>query len=182
MRDLGITVLVALLIVFAGIRFSGYQKQLLGTISETAGSAVALEAADIVSASSTSVLEKSEKNIPDKEPVLDLDLSISSTAALQVADQKAGASVSILSVVVPEGSYWVAVREDTGTTSRTLGARLFAKGNSHGVVHLLRPTQSANTYHVLLHKDNGDRKYVRAEDTEVKDIDGKVVGVTIKAL
>lgn len=120
-----------------------------------------------------------ETPLPDKEPVGELGMAV---ASLKVADQKAGNTVSVMSVVVPEGSYWVAVRETVKGTSRTLGAYLFPKGMNNGVVELLRPTISGNTYQVVLLKDNGDRTYDRATDLEVKDTKGAVIGVSIKAL
>ena len=172
MRDLGITVLVALLIVFAGVKFSGYQKQL----AATGGTAAVVDVNNTLTASSTPATDGGAVTPPTSVT--------SATASLQVADQKAGNTVVLQSVVVPAGSsYWVAVRETVGATSRTLGARLFTQGTvTNSVVELLRPTVAGHTYSVVLVKDNGDGKYDRATDTDLKDSAGVTVSVSIKAL
>ena len=176
MRDLGITVLVALLIVFAGIRFSGYQKALSSLGKESSAAVISTTATD-PDVDGDIHLDLPESKVPDKEPVS--EIGTAGAASIEVADQAAGDTVLVSSVVVPEGSYWVAVHETVGGTSRTLGARLFGKGTGSGAVELLRPTIAGHTYEVMLHKDNGDSEYKRSDDLEVKDSAGKAIGVSI---
>lgn len=168
MRDLGITVLVALLIVLAGIRFSGYQSQLAleSEVPLETDSAAVIDST--IPAGTTTV----EPASPATQPAQ------TGAAALVVGDQKAGGSVTISSVTVPEGSYWVAVHEG----ARTLGARLFVKGQATGAaIPLLRQTTAGMSYTVSLRRDNGDGDYNRTLDLEVKDIAGKPIQATFNA-
>lgn len=172
MRDLGITVLVALLIVLAGVRFSGYQSQLSLDTTEPDSTA-----ASVIDATTPSATSTASTGTPATSGTVTTPSPSVVGASLEAKNQKAGDTVMIDSVNVPEGSYWVAVHEGT----RTLGARLFGKGVSTGAVQLLRPTVAGSSYTISLRKDNGDRAYNRTSDVEVMDAMGKAIQVVISA-
>lgn len=78
--------------------------------------------------------------------------------SIRVHDQTAGVITTLTEVNVTDSS-WVVVYEDrNGGLGNILGAQRFDQGNySGGKVELLRGTTRGNTYHVLIHPDNGDR-------------------------
>ena len=166
MRDLAITVVVALLIVLAGFRFWGYQKAFYSNTDPGRGEEETTDSMGVPLATSTSPAASASGG------------ETSSSAALSIADQAAGSEVTITSVAIPEGAAWVAVRDG----NRTLGAKLFLAGTTSGSVELLRPTSAGTSYTVVLLKDNGDRKYDRQTDTVFTDATGKAVSVEFKAL
>ncbi len=96
------------------------------------------------------------------------------SASLDVAAvQEAGDQVAFSNLSVSEPT-WVIVYENTdGQPGRILGAGLFFKGDTSGVVHLLRPTTSGQTYYVSAAIDNGDKSFAKADEKYVQDASGK---------
>ena len=89
-------------------------------------------------------------------------------------DQAAGSTVSVS--VNASKPVWVVVHEDSeGAPGSILGAQLFATGSHEGVVDLLRGTEIGQEYYVMLHSDDGDRKFDYKKDLPVKDATGAVI-------
>ncbi len=97
---------------------------------------------------------------PSNALVVNSSPSEDSDSAVVVADQGAGAVVSVTSVET-DTAVWVVVREDkNGVLGNILGATRIDAGNSNNViVSLLRPTVAGQTYQVVLFKDDGDKKF-----------------------
>jgi len=99
--------------------------------------------------------------------------------AVTVRDQAAGASAAVASVTLNQMG-WVAVRDENG---RVLGAARFDAGTWNNVsVPLLRATDAASSYQVLLYVDDGDREFDLHEDILIMGENGGVAGTTFKTL
>ncbi len=108
-------------------------------------------------------------------------VSVSGTNAVAVDDQKAGDRVEVTMITLSK-SGWVAIHEDiNGTPGRILGARRYDPGIYLGEVDLLRPTIAGQTYHAILHLDDGDKQFDLTKDLPIKGEDGKIVEVSFKA-
>lgn len=185
MRDLAITVVVALLIVLAGFRFWGYQQSLLESPGPGRGEGVEEEYANNDDKPIVVPPKKEDKPAVTTKPVVPAVTTpvtpkpaTGSVASIEIADQPAGLAVQIKSLSLPVGPVWVAVHEG----SRTLGAKLFQAGATTGTVELLRTTTKGQEYTVSIRKDNGDGAYNRQADAELQDASGKAILVAFKAL
>lgn len=103
------------------------------------------------------------------------------TGAVMVEDQNAGASVAVSKVTLSEAG-WVVVRDDTGSgMGNILGAQWLPAGTHNGVsVDLLRKTEVKRNYFVVLHNDDGDKKFDKTKDLPI-EIDGKPVSGVFSA-
>lgn len=103
------------------------------------------------------------------------------TGTLAVADQSAGSVVTV-SKVTFSAAGWIVVREDTGSgMGSILGAQWLPAGTHENVtVDLLRKTEAKKNYFVVLHGDNGDKKFDKAVDGEVM-VGGKAVSGVFSA-
>jgi hypothetical protein len=98
---------------------------------------------------------------------------------LVVANQKAGASVSLSDVQFPTDSGWVVVRDYVdGVSGSVLGAARYntVDGLLPKEVTLLRSTEKDKTYQVVFFTESGDMKFSSKDD---RMIDG--TAVTFKA-
>ncbi|MBI2120357.1 MAG: hypothetical protein HYT94_01905 [Parcubacteria group bacterium] len=119
-----------------------------------------------------------------KETKKEAPASVSNTSitgTLAVADQQPGASASVSKVTLSAAG-WVVVREDTGSgMGNILGAQWLPTGTHENVtVDLLRKTEAKKNYFVVLHGDNGDKKFDKAADLEIV-IGGKAVSGVFSA-
>lgn len=82
------------------------------------------------------------------------------SSALPIDDQPAGEMVVVSSVTFGSAG-WVAVHDGvTGTPGNTIGATWLPKGTHTNVnVELVRPMIAGNQYFLILHSDDGDKKY-----------------------
>ncbi len=95
--------------------------------------------------------------------------------------QPAGMTVAVAHIEV-SSPIWVVVYENkNGGRGPVLGAALFDKGRTQGVVELLRPTLSGKGYFVGQTKDDGDRMYSAQHDTIENDAQGKQLLVPFTA-
>ncbi|MDP3725571.1 MAG: hypothetical protein Q8R36_00060 [bacterium] len=81
--------------------------------------------------------------------------------SLVVADQKAGFSVIMSMVLLPQ-SGWVAIHEEgeEGNIGNILGARRFTEGKYFGsAIDLLRETEGEKKYYAVLHEDDGNNVF-----------------------
>ncbi|MES2953394.1 MAG: hypothetical protein V4674_02445 [Patescibacteria group bacterium] len=115
----------------------------------------------------TKIEKEVSKEVPVKKEVVKTPVVVASDFPITMSDVSAGSTVTVPSVSF-DAPGWVAIREKgtAGTTfGVTLGATWLPKGDHKNVmVELLRPTLAGGTYFVVLHSDNGDRKYERAND------------------
>lgn len=117
-----------------------------------------------VSQSKADVLGDSIVFSNDNEPVDVLggspSFSVSSVASVTVFNQKAS-NVANISLVSSDSSSWVAVREDKGgLMGNILGAKRVDIGTTANVqVPLQRVTEAGKLYHVVMFKDDGDKKF-----------------------
>jgi DNA-binding helix-hairpin-helix protein with protein kinase domain len=102
---------------------------------------------------------------------------------LVVEDQLAGDRVLLKEVELDSAS-WVVVHEEVNALlGNALGAARFDKGSyTGGYVELLRNTEIGATYHVLIYKDNGDKKFNFDNDTVVTDAEGNSVGAIFEVI
>ena len=102
-------------------------------------------------------------------------VSVAPDNALMIADQSAGATVSIKSLTLAAPA-WVAIHEIvSGQPGRILGAGYFGAGmNANVTVSLLRNTVAGATYLAMVHQDAGQRQF-DAHSAEVTSADGKPV-------
>lgn len=96
------------------------------------------------------------------------------SAAILVADQPSGASVTVAQVATP-GPVWVAVRElSNEKLGSILGVRKVGAGTTMAiVVELLRPTAAGGSYAVVLHQDIGDAAFNYREDVLIEGVEGR---------
>lgn len=97
--------------------------------------------------------------------------------AVKVDDQSSGSSVTIASVLLSAPGY-VAIHEDTEDAPAAVigSSELLPKGVSEEVaVELDRVSVEGETLYAMLHFDDGDLKFVLADDAPVTDEEGAVV-------
>ena len=85
---------------------------------------------------------------------------VPSSASITVFNQKASDLVNV-SLVSSDSSAWLAVREDkSGLMGNILGAKRIDIGTTANVqIPLQRTTEAGKIYHIVLFKDDGDRKF-----------------------
>ncbi|MCR4286042.1 MAG: hypothetical protein NUW00_04075 [Candidatus Kaiserbacteria bacterium] len=89
---------------------------------------------------------------------------------LSVADQKAGAVVTLGKMEFPSKSGWVVVRDYMdGTPGNVLGAARYNsdEGLVPTTVELMRVTTPGSSYQVVFFSNNGDASFSLAEDTVI---------------
>lgn len=97
-------------------------------------------------------------------PVVDVNVTTPagsvSSSALPIDDQPAGEMVVVSSVTFGAPG-WVAVHDGvTGMPGNTIGASWLPAGTHTNVnVELVRPMIAGNQYFLVLHSDDGDKKY-----------------------
>ena len=103
------------------------------------------------------------------------------TNALVVENQRAGVSLSVHKVELPEPQ-WIVVRDmnDDGSWGTILGAGWFAAGTHENVsMSLLRALIGGEQYAAVLYADtNGDKKFDHKIDMPLKDSTGNFVSVS----
>lgn len=87
--------------------------------------------------------------------------------------QPAGMTVTVAHVEVSTPTWVVVYENKNGGRGPVLGAALFDKGRTKGVVELLRPTLAGKGYFVGQTKDDGDRMYSAQHDAIENDTQGK---------
>jgi len=159
--------------VYAGLLVSGMILGVLlatvwssaGTLGETSGAATSTaETASAAPAAATP-----QKTTPTE-------------AALAVADQPAGPSVTIARLNIARPVWVVVYVSREGKPGNALGARLFAPSDKQGSVGLLRNTERGQSYFVGLSVDNGDRTFSLSSDKPLADADGGPLWATFRAL
>lgn len=99
-------------------------------------------------------------------------LSLDESGRVSVGDQEAGDTVRVDSITVPAPGVWVAVREVSGTTlGNVLGAARARAPSTEFIVPLLRSTNGAQTYAIVLYRDNGDDLFDLVSDSVYVDFD-----------
>jgi hypothetical protein len=179
MRDVLIVLLVALIIVVGGWKFWNYQKG-MNVENETATTTSETVNSDAANPANTEINLGEEEDQPAL-PAAETVQIAGASASVKVSDQKAGNTVNVSEVVLPQAG-WVAIRDfKDGKMGNTLGAKLMPAGTTSCVVELLRPTIAGNTYIVVPLKDNGDGVYKGADDLPFTDASNNPVSVTFKA-
>lgn len=102
-------------------------------------------------------------------------------APLVVADQPAGASVSIAQLNIARPTWVVVYVSREGSPGNALGARLFFANDRQGKVGLLRNTVAGQSYFIGLSVDNGDRTFSLSKDLPLADAGGPL-WATFRAL
>lgn len=103
---------------------------------------------------------------------------------ISVANQRAGNTIVIANVTLPEAS-WVVIREDrAGEPGNILGAGWLLSGMHTDVsVDLLRTTVGGEKYYAVLYKDvGGDKKFDHTIDTPILTEEGKPATATFETL
>ena len=97
-----------------------------------------------------------EDNTPNEGEVNNNGTPIVVNTTLTVLDQAAGFDVKVGSINISQ-PLWVVVYEDIeGIRGNILGARRVHPEETETTVKLLRETEPGKTYHVVLHRDDGD--------------------------
>lgn len=181
MRDKGIVLVVVLLLVLAGWRFYQYQRSgeiLVETTNESAST-------------TQETISQNESGDGSNEPLLSGDgiQIIGSTTEEQNISATTNNGVPFLLTGIQSGervtisgmnfddAYWIAVHANAnGQPGNVLGARMFPKGTTSGVVELAVAMKKGNTYFAVLHRDAGSRTWTN-DNPAVKNSDGAFVGV-----
>jgi len=94
--------------------------------------------------------------------------------------QTAGLTVAISNVAVQVPT-WVVIYENyNGQLGNVLGAALFTKDRSSGVVDLLRGTLPGQSYFVGEARDDGDHMFSMINDPAIRDANGNPVTLTFE--
>ncbi len=95
-----------------------------------------------------------------------------------VSDQKPGSSASISAIII-EKDGWVVIHEEAdGKPGAVVGEAYLAAGEHSGVAVTLREaTVDGMGYYAMLHTDDGDRRFVIAQDPPVRStvLDGIIM-------
>ncbi len=99
--------------------------------------------------------------------------SSTTSGAVSVVAQPAGAAVTIESVTVPPPGVWIAVRDvgQGGELGNVLGAARVGGPQANVIVPLLRSTLPGTQYAVELYRDNGDGAFDLSTDSVYVDYD-----------
>jgi hypothetical protein len=93
--------------------------------------------------------------------------------AVDIDDQKAGASVALNSATFPSDEGWIGVRDYVdGQIGGILGVARFSKeqGLIPQAVTLQRATRAGNTYAIVFFSENGDRIFNTANDKQAEGV------------
>ncbi len=126
----------------------------------------------------------------DRDSAMDINTSTDNLATTTVGviegnngvvigEQQPGKVVTVTDLRLEEAG-WVAIRDDVNGEPgpKILGARLFDKGNTTGVVQLLRATEPGKSYFAILHTDDGNPKAFNSRlDKVLLDDSGKQIMV-----
>ncbi len=165
-----IGIIVGIIVVFA---LAAWGIIALNKRSASNGVSTATSTSETIidTSSKTSISDTAPATTPVGAPAT---VAREGSATLSVASvQDAGGIVAFSDLSVSQPT-WIIVYESTdGQPGRILGAELYFKGNTSGVVHLLRPTVSGKTYYVSAAIDNGDKTFAKADEKYVPDASGK---------
>jgi hypothetical protein len=92
--------------------------------------------------------------------------------AVSVDSQNAGLSVHISSLSVSAPTWVVIFDNVNGNPGNALGAKMFFPGETSGTVDLLRGTIAGKSYFVGEYVDDGDHKFSKQSDSQVKTVAG----------
>lgn len=107
-------------------------------------------------------------------------VSFPSGSLVVVSPQTAGLTVAISNVVVQVPT-WVVIYENyNGQLGNVLGAALFTKDRSSGVVDLLRGTLPGQNYFAGEARDDGDHMFSMVNDPAIRDANGDPITLTFK--
>ena len=105
------------------------------------------------------------------------------TTALTVSDQAAGTAVVITQATLERDGWIVVHEEGDGVIGNALGALRRDAGTHEALsIPLLRTTQSAQRYWVVLYTDNGDRQFSLSDDTPVRTTNNELTSSSFTAL
>jgi hypothetical protein len=92
-----------------------------------------------------------------------------------VADQYPGNVVYVSSIQLANGG-WVEIHKDNaGMPGAIIGSTYVEKGISPVKITLSEKTQDGQLYYVMLHSDDGDKKFEVLKDLPIKDSKGNIV-------
>lgn len=94
------------------------------------------------------------------------------SAAFTIATQDAGSAVAVTGVSLTEPTWIIVYESRDGSPGNILGAGLFFKGDTSGIVSLLRATTSGKSYFASAAVDNGDKSFAKADEKYVADQSG----------
>lgn len=115
-------------------------------------------------------------------PIDTTPVSVNTTQAIVVENQKSGIKVSVASVTLSEPA-WLAVTEMVEGGVRILGAQLFDKGvTTNKDIELLRGTLAGRPYEVVIRTDNGDRAFDPKLDKPILNANGMPLSASFVAL
>lgn len=103
------------------------------------------------------------------------------TNRVVVADQYPGNVVYISSVQLEKGGWVVVHKDNNGTPGAVIGSLYLDAGINPAKVTLTEKTVDGGTYYVMLHSDDGDKKFDAAKDALLKDSTGATVMKSFKA-
>lgn len=106
----------------------------------------------------TSVINDEASEIPE------------ATTSITVADQAAGAQVTVARVTLPVDGWIVVHEEINGVIGNALGAARRDAGSATNItIPLLRDTNTGMRYWIVLYSDDGDRQFGLDTDFPIRD-------------
>ncbi len=160
----------------AGLLIGGLLVWVFGVSPKDVKKEVAVGKTDVTDVSDTvkdaEVASETKTNgkggeVVEKKPAV-TETVAKGAGSISVADQDAGAVVTLGAFTMPVDNAWIVVHELNagGTLGNALGASRYSKteGLIPKTVELLRSTEAGKTYHVVLYSENGDRVFDLKED------------------
>lgn len=95
--------------------------------------------------------------------------------SITITDQFPGNIVYASSVRLSDNGFIVIHKDNSGTPGDIIGSQYLAKGINPAKITLTADTTDGKTYHAMLHKDDGDKKFDATKDLPIKDSSGKTV-------
>lgn len=162
-RNLIITVVAILVVMGIAWAITGNEKSPTGTPSNTVPSGTTTNNGG----AQTGTTSTTQATFPSGSLVV-------------ASPQTAGLTVAISNVVVQVPT-WVVIYENyNGQLGNVLGAALFTKDRSSGVVDLLRGTLPGQSYFAGEARDDGDHMFSMVNDPAIRDANGNPITLTFQ--
>ncbi len=163
MRNLIITIVAILVVMGIAWAITGNEKTPTGTPSNTVPSGTTTNNGG----AQTGTTSTTQATFPSGSLVV-------------ASPQTAGLTVAISNVVVQVPT-WVVIYENyNGQLGNVLGAALFTKDRSSGVVDLLRGTLPGQSYFAGEARDDGDHMFSMINDPAIRDANGNPITLTFQ--
>ena len=123
-------------------------------------------------------MNNSKVNVPQSEQNTEPPaVSMKPVNQVIVTDYSAGESVNVAVVILANAGFAVVHEDNKGQPGEVIGVSdLLLSGEGQNVaIDLFNEIKDGDTVHVVLHQDNGDSKFVEADDAVVNDDEGSPV-------